>query len=87
MSNKSNSAMTDEQQQKPVPRPKCQGRKRNHEEKLVGCNAEGFAVWIRGDFGRSPKVLCLGCIKHYRQLGWKVDFQIEGDNVHDATSG
>jgi len=60
--------------------PQCTRHKRTAKAWRVRCTNPGFAVWVTGEFGRMPAILCNQCIDAVRHIGWKVRYQIEGDN-------
>jgi hypothetical protein len=66
---------------KPVERkPQCVNKKRDGKGKHYRCTNDGVACWVTGEFGRMPMCLCNPCIMILRGIGWKVRYQIEGDN-------
>lgn len=54
----------------------CDGWVRDADGDKRGCPNEAVPVFVVGEFGRSPKHLCESCIARAREIGWKVEFQI-----------
>lgn len=44
------------------------------------CGRSGYHCSVVGEFGRHNQVLCHPCVKAVRACGWKVTYQIQGDN-------
>lgn len=63
--------------------PQCQGIVTTVNNKRRRCSQDGVAVWVIGDFGREAKMLCNSCVIKTRAAGWKVRYQLEGDNPQD----
>jgi len=79
--------MAAESQDKDRPKPLLCMRKVTRENgNKRTCMKIGYAVWVGGEFGRSAHVLCGPCINELRRIGWKVRYQIEGDNPIDLVT-
>lgn len=60
--------------------PKCWRKRQNGEGKREQCTNPAYPVWVTGEFGRSPQMLCRRCIAELKAIGWKIHYQLEGDN-------
>lgn len=61
-------------------KPQYQEKTLNDDLVKVRCRNDGVACWYIGEFGRMPMVLCNKHVIELRAKGWKVRYQIEGDN-------
>lgn len=70
--------MTDKDE-RPKP-PTCTNKRTTDKNTKRTCGRDGVHCWISGEFGRTAHVLCQPCIIELRARGWKVRYQLEGDN-------
>lgn len=67
--------------EKPAERKlQCQEKSRTVKGTRRQCSNVGAHCWVSGEFSRIALVLCNAHITELRKCGWKVRYQIEGDN-------
>lgn len=65
--------------QKERPKP-CQEMNRSISGTKTPCNRPGVWCWVYGEYGRLAKRLCNPHIQYLRSIGWKVQYQLLGDD-------
>jgi hypothetical protein len=69
--------------------PRCEGVNTAKDGSKVRCLLDGVPVFVIGEFGRNPKVLCAMHVLEAQNTGWKVKYQLGGaePNVADQKLG
>lgn len=61
-------------------KPQCGVRRTSEKGARTQCTNDGVHVNVFGEFGTQVKVMCNECKTRLTKMGWKIRFQLEGDN-------